>query len=576
MTTTWLEVPTPDGDLATIHTAARELRSAASAVVEQRQRLHLATAQTLESWQGAAAGGFALQERVAEESLRIIGTSYVSAAGRMESYAAAWDRAQSDAARAHETITDAVGAYVRGAQGVLEGVVGAIQGFLSGAAGLVDAILPGDQSALIAFAQRLRGWSPPGGGPELRVVGGRTGPLDAPSSVLDQVRDAAGWGVSHLLDGAGWVMNLVGDAVAWALGALKQLEEVFAAAVTAALAVAYRAINALIALGMKVAGAVANLARDILTAVWRATVQAIETVVDGAFDLAGAIADGARALAAAAWELVKKGAGIAALGLMLLLRSRPGADRRRLGEAGGRLDKKVWRLLHGNRELWDLYGKYRDAAGKDVYCDRATDALPDGWERLTDAELRRHGIDPALLHGDAGFDAVIYRTPRGIVVAFRGSEPPTDGNGVMDWSSDLVNGVGLTSKQGAQAVRLAQLTAAGFGNDVTFTGHSLGGGLAAMASIATGRPAVTFNAAGIGDGNYAYAVAAHGPGASEEQIINFHTPNDALTMFQEGAAITPAAGAQVTVASNGTDPVGHSTDSYDWPYASTSERVGQP
>jgi hypothetical protein len=35
------------------------------------------------------------------------------------------------------------------------------------------------------------------------------------------------------------------------------------------------------------------------------------------------------------------------------------------------------------------------------------------------------------------------------------------------------------------------------GEDLTMTGHSLGGGLASAAAVATNRPAVTFNAAGL-------------------------------------------------------------------------------
>lgn len=114
-----------------------------------------------------------------------------------------------------------------------------------------------------------------------------------------------------------------------------------------------------------------------------------------------------------------------------------------------------------------------------------------------------------------------------------------------------------------------------YGAAVSFTGHSLGGSLAAMASNATGRDCETFNAAGIGTGNHDLAVrAGGGVGASERQIVNYHAPGDPLTVVQEGrgAGILPAAGAQVTRGSTYNPVKGHNVPELG--FATFSDRCG--
>lgn len=56
------------------------------------------------------------------------------------------------------------------------------------------------------------------------------------------------------------------------------------------------------------------------------------------------------------------------------------------------------------------------------------------------------------------------------------------------------------SSQYDEAVSLAKIISKDVGdNELTFLGHSLGGGLAAISSLATGRHATTFNPASISD-----------------------------------------------------------------------------
>jgi hypothetical protein len=124
---------------------------------------------------------------------------------------------------------------------------------------------------------------------------------------------------------------------------------------------------------------------------------------------------------------------------------------------------------------------------------------PDGTS-LVDAQGNGIPIDPALLSTSEGFDAAIYQNEQGqYVVAFRG----TDDWGLSpsgDADDNGLQGLGFETGQYRDAVALAEVAQQVFGEgNVVFTGHSLGGGLASIASLATGEPGVTFNAAGLSD-----------------------------------------------------------------------------
>jgi len=102
----------------------------------------------------------------------------------------------------------------------------------------------------------------------------------------------------------------------------------------------------------------------------------------------------------------------------------------------------------------------------------------------------------------SGFGAAIYKTkdsPSKYVVAFQG----TDMKSGADWKNNFQQAVGADSRQYQQAVDLAESARDVYGDNVEFTGHSLGGGLASAASLATDRPATVFNAARLSDKNHA-------------------------------------------------------------------------
>ena len=170
---------------------------------------------------------------------------------------------------------------------------------------------------------------------------------------------------------------------------------------------------------------------------------------------------------------------------------------------------------------------------KDVYSsdDRQRGEIA-GWKPLTDEQFRKVGIDPALRSNDAsGFDADIYTDGRGrYALAFRGTDAG------KDWATNLGQGIGLETSQYNQAIALSRQAKVAFGDEIVITGHSLGGGLAAVGAAAADTPAVTFNAAGVKDktleriGLDASAVKDQ---AENGQMRRYAVDNEILTELQE-------------------------------------------
>lgn len=334
-------------------------------------------------------------------------------------------------------------------------------------------------------------------------------------------------------------------------------------------------------------GAFTQAMTDIKVAGDRAAVM-IQNAIDGSRlndslldDIKGAI-DDLKNFAIAAAKFVKKlkeELDKAALALVVIVyaivRGAVRADQYR--KADHRIntaarDIEATHRFYGDRDRQRHADTMRHLA-KDAYDDATHDtherrAIPNGWTRLSDAQLRARGMDPAMLRGDDGFAAAIYRGPDGqYVVAFRGSEGMLTGN-ADDWLSNAVNSSGVVSSQSRRAVALAQETVSTFGADkVSFTGHSLGGSHAAVASVATGRPATTFNAAGVGDGNLQMARNAGGGRHTDANITNFRTPTDIVSWGQQETTASPLAlGTQITVSSREWEPVrAHALEAFVWP-----------
>lgn len=167
----------------------------------------------------------------------------------------------------------------------------------------------------------------------------------------------------------------------------------------------------------------------------------------------------------------------------------------------------------------------------DVYNDVASP--PPGFRVASESDLDRLNLTPAMLEQPgSSFRARVYATGSGddvrYVVAFRGSSAGED------WKNNAQQALGLNSESYAKALRIGKELARSDA-EVTITGHSLGGGLASAASIASGREADTFNAAGLHGDTIASArviAAANGRGSTDVQA--YHVPGEILTSLQTG------------------------------------------
>ena len=126
-------------------------------------------------------------------------------------------------------------------------------------------------------------------------------------------------------------------------------------------------------------------------------------------------------------------------------------------------------------------------------------------EAVTDARLSRcvsnsrcAGADGYELvrrfEDDTGLRAALYVNSEGeAVLAFRGTRFFSR----RDWIANLRQAAGFSSAQYESGISLALELHADLGGNIRFTGHSLGGGIAAAAAIHADGNARAFNAAGV-------------------------------------------------------------------------------
>ena len=182
---------------------------------------------------------------------------------------------------------------------------------------------------------------------------------------------------------------------------------------------------------------------------------------------------------------------------------------------------------------------------------------PPGWHEVGPTELRKLGIDPALLEDKrTGFHATLFRDDNGrYVLSYEGTDFGHTGDVLND-----VFGAVATSDQVHQAILAAttvkqRLMANGVTDgNFSLTGHSLGGELAAVGSIATGAKATTFNAAGVSFTSLVtatYAAKMNGfdtnPVNARARVENYHFSTDPLTNLQKYASLPEAYGKQIEV-----------------------------
>ncbi|MCU1594654.1 MAG: phlA [Frankiales bacterium] len=528
--TTWLEIPLPAGDLDEIEHCAALLRRCSRATYDGATQVHRTSSALHGAWEGPAAGAFSTKSTAAVSAITRVADVEGDAARLLDAYAREWQAAHDAAIRAHAALGTAVESYVHAAHAALHGVAAHLEGFLSSAVSALMSLVSSIASEVQHAVARVTSWAPPRDRPVL-VVGREHEPVSA-DAVLRGLTSGGSWGISHLVDAAHGVAHLVGGGIHGALSTVHSVEHEFASAVADAHRLVNGALYDLAAAAKRAAAAVERLAIDVTETVFRAVRVAVSagahfavTLGLGLVHLTHALDEAARGLAA-----------------VLLIKSQLQRGQRhthRMSDSDYRAANTAAALRWATDRSYQAEVVARAQLAKAAYADTGA---PAGWERVG---LTRHGSD--------GFAAAVFHCPAtgAYVVAFRGTEP----NHADDWNEDAQNAAGFSTSQGRQAIAFAQTAALTYGaGDLSFTGHSLGGALAALASLSTGKPATTFNAASVGDGNYREAsrfVAT----VSEEEITNFHATHDILTVGQEGAGLGVASGAQVTLATNARNAV---------------------
>ncbi len=96
-----------------------------------------------------------------------------------------------------------------------------------------------------------------------------------------------------------------------------------------------------------------------------------------------------------------------------------------------------------------------------------------------------------------GFKSALYERTVDGKTEYTYATAGTEGLDGKDWKANATQLVGASEQYSQSKANAVELKNELKGAELTFTGHSLGGGLAEGNSIATGNKEITFNAAGV-------------------------------------------------------------------------------
>lgn len=164
------------------------------------------------------------------------------------------------------------------------------------------------------------------------------------------------------------------------------------------------------------------------------------------------------------------------------------------------------------------------------------------WSRLSGIQRQQLGLGSATFSDShSGLRAGLFENSDtgAFALAFAGTYD------LRDLEPSIEQLMGARSPQFDDAVKLTQRVERTLGSNLTLTGHSLGGALAAVGALATHTHAITFNAEGL-SGN---TISRYRLDMSEANslITNYHTALDPLTIFQDITPLPDAVGRQATL-----------------------------
>lgn len=175
---------------------------------------------------------------------------------------------------------------------------------------------------------------------------------------------------------------------------------------------------------------------------------------------------------------------------------------------------------------------------KDVYFGESIEEiLPKGINRMDDSALAKAGTSytNAKFQNDGGYFGALYEntnTDSGAptyIFGNRGTE--SGGAGLRDWLTNFTQAFGFRESQFGQAIKVGVSLYDQLGENLSFTGHSLGGGLAAAQAMATDGRAITFNAEGVSDGTIRrYGLNTDG---ADQRITALYVNGEVLSRLQD-------------------------------------------
>ncbi|WP_174989919.1 lipase family protein [Pandoraea aquatica] len=162
----------------------------------------------------------------------------------------------------------------------------------------------------------------------------------------------------------------------------------------------------------------------------------------------------------------------------------------------------------------------------DVYFDRSV-------PQILPTRVRRISVHDDNGPKQSGFFGALYEDKlcERFLAADRGTEMGITGRAFVDWKHNIRQALGLRSKQYEEAINWAKSLARHYPpQQLVFTGHSLGGGLAsAQTSVVRHSTAVTFDTAGLHNST----VARHAAVPAWSRVKAYYVEGELLSVIQE-------------------------------------------
>ncbi len=167
-----------------------------------------------------------------------------------------------------------------------------------------------------------------------------------------------------------------------------------------------------------------------------------------------------------------------------------------------------------------------------VYGDKKDAILIGGWQ----VSQRDFGIK---LEDETGLKSLVYeRVVDGKITEYTYATAGTEANW-NDVGADAGQPLGFSDQYSSAADNAKFLSGTLGETELTFTGHSLGGGEAALNALITDRKAITFNAAGVGDITKFKEGTWKTPFKSENKIDAYIMKTDPLNALQNNCPVMP-------------------------------------